>query len=70
MTFTLQQPNGMEVLRSTVSASGSSPYVQRCRLCKPDPSEAFTEAFSGVFAQLSKTLGDSELHLSKGRLER
>jgi hypothetical protein len=56
MTFTVEQPNGTEVFRTTLSASASSPYSQPCAFCKPDPPEAFTKAFSAVFAQLSETL--------------
>jgi len=63
MTFTLEQPNGTEVFRTTVSASGSSPYKQPCAFCKPDPREAFGEAFSGAFAQLSETLTASGIQL-------
>ena len=60
MTFTVEQPNGRAVFRTTVSASASRPYTQRI---KPDPREAFTEAFSAVFAQLSERLGVSDIQL-------
>jgi len=61
MTFTVEQPNGTEVFRTTVSARTSSPYTQPCAFCKPDPREAFTQAFSAAFAQLSETLTVSDL---------
>ena len=63
MTFTLEQPNGTEVFRTTVSARASSPYQQPCAFCKPDPREAFTQAFSAAFAQLSETLTVSGVRL-------
>ena len=63
MTFTVEQPNGTEVFRKTVSASASSPYTQPCEFCKPDPREAFTEAFSAAFVQLSEVLTVSDIRL-------
>ena len=65
MTFTVEQPNGAEVFRTTVSASGSSPYTQPCfhGFCKPDPRKAFTEAFSAVFARLTETLTVSDIRV-------
>ncbi|HEU4689965.1 MAG TPA: hypothetical protein VFS23_16445, partial [Vicinamibacterales bacterium] len=56
MTFTLGQPGGAEVFRTTVSASASSEYSQPCGFCKPDPPAAFQKAFNAVFAQLSERL--------------
>ena len=67
MTFTVEQRNGTEAFRTTVSASASRPYIQRCMFCKPDPREAFTEAFSIVFAKLSETLGVSDIRLVQAK---
>lgn len=61
MTFTVEEPNGTEVFRTTISARASSPYKQPCAFCKPDPSEAFTEAFGAVFNDLSQRLNVSGL---------
>jgi hypothetical protein len=56
MTFILEQPNGTEVFQTTLSVSASGRYIQRCALCKPDPPEAFTNAFSAMFVKLSEAL--------------
>jgi hypothetical protein len=58
MTFRVEQLNGAEVFRKTFAAIGSSTYRQPCfhGFCKPDPREAFTTAFTSVFAQLSEAL--------------
>ena len=65
MTFTVGQPNGTEVFRTTVSASGSSEYSQPCAFCKPNPSEAFTKAFRAVFAQLAEVLTVSGIRIAQ-----
>jgi len=45
MTFSIHRPDATEVLRTTLSSSGTSPYKQPCMtgLCHPDPREAFEE---------------------------
>ena len=63
MTFTVLQPNGTEVFRTTLSAKASSEYSQPCAFCKNDPPAAFTKAFTAVFAQLSETLRVSGIRL-------
>src|SRR5688572_524814 len=67
LTFALEQPSGTEVFRTTLSASGSSPYTQPCRygFCQPDPRKAFTEAFSTVFARLPEALTVSDIRLAQ-----
>jgi hypothetical protein len=65
MTFTLVQPGGTEVFRTTVSARASSEYSQPCAFCKPDPPAAFQKAFNAVFAQLSEALTVSEMRMSR-----
>ena len=67
MTFTVEQPNGTEVFQTTVSGSASNPYTQPCTFCKPDPREAFIEAFSAVFAKLSETLSVSDIRFVQER---
>jgi hypothetical protein len=67
MTFTVEEPNGTEVFRTTVSANASSPYRQPCAFCKPDPYEAFTEAFGAVFEQLSERLTVSSIRFAQER---
>ena len=57
MTFTVEQPDGTAVFRTTLSARGSSEYNQPCAFCKPDAHEAYMKAFRAVFAQLSEALG-------------
>jgi hypothetical protein len=66
MTFTLGQPDGTEVFRTTVSASASSEYSQPCAFCTPDPSEAFRKAFRVVFEELSGRLAVSSIRAASG----
>jgi hypothetical protein len=61
MTFTVENPSGMPVLGTTVSASASSPYLQRCAFCRPDPPEAFTKVFAAVLAKRSETLAMADI---------
>ena len=61
MTFTVEQPNGTEVFRTTISASSSRPYEQPCAVCKPDPRQTYTDAFRAVFDDLSQRLNSAEL---------
>ena len=63
MTFVVERPDGAQVFRTTASGSGSSPYRQPCRFCKPDPREAYYYAFGAVFEQLSKTLSVADFRV-------
>ena len=61
LTFTFERPDGTKVYETTVAASASSPYSQRCAYCKPDPPEAFPRAFTAAFARFSDTLARSQI---------
>jgi hypothetical protein len=65
MTFTIERPDGTKVFERTVSASASSPYGQRCALCKPDPPEAFPQVFRQAFAELAETLNESDIRFAQ-----
>jgi len=65
MTFTVEQPNGIEVFRTSVSVSASSRYKQPCNFCKPDPRRAYTDAFGAAFAKLSEALSVSDIRLGQ-----
>lgn len=61
MTFTFERPDGTKVYETTVAARASSEYRQRCAFCKPDPPEAFPQAFAAAFTKLTETLSLSEI---------
>lgn len=61
MTFTFERPDGTKVYETIAAASATSRYSQGCAFCKPNPPEAFTRAFTAVFAKLSESLNQSEV---------
>jgi hypothetical protein len=65
MTFSVAQPDGSEVFRTTISATSSGhSLVNPCRVyCKPNPRAVFPQAFRDVFEELSKQLRVAEIKL-------